>query len=373
MLTLIKNARIVAPEDRGVKDILIAGEKIEAIRDSIDPVPGITDVIDASGYSITPGLIDQHIHITGAGGKNGFVSMTPGISAAELVSCGTTTVVGLLGTDGVIRSLESLYAKVRSLEQENLTAYMLTGYFGLDQVTLTGGISRDMIFIDKVLGCKTAISDARSSFPTVTDLLRLLREVYVGGLTAGKKGILHIHLGALETRMKVLFELVKEHEFPIKYISPTHCGRTKPLFEEAIEFAKMGGMIDISTGGTKYDAPHRQVLYALEKGVPIENMTFSSDGNAGMARKKDNGVIELYKAPIHLNLQEVIALIKEGGLPPADAFKLITVNPARNLSLPHKGRIAEGCDADFCFFDDTYKLTHVLSRGHIMMENSKIL
>jgi beta-aspartyl-dipeptidase (metallo-type) len=292
----------------------------------------------------------------------------------ELIQCGTTTVVGMLGTDGITKTLQGLYAKVKALDQDGLNAYMLTGYFGYPTASILDSVLEDMIFVDKVIGCKTAISDERSSFPTENELLKLLREVHVGGLTSGKGGILHVHLGALESRMDILLDLVKKHHFPIRHISPTHVGRTKPLFEQAIEFAKLGGMIDISTGGTKYDLPYKQVLYALEKGVSIDNITFSSDGNAGMAKKDANGeTISLYKAPIDLNLKQVILLIQEAKMSITDAFKIITSNPARNLSLSHKGTISSGFDADLCFFDRNFNLTDVISKGNSMMTDGKII
>ena len=374
MLKIIKNAEIYSPDYLGKKDILIGGEKILAIDNSIDINSSVAEIIDAKGKIITPGLIDQHIHLTGAGGKQAFSSMTPEISVNELIQCGTTTVMGMLGTDGVTRSLQGLYAKVKGLEQEGISAYMLTGYFGYPTKTMLGSVLEDMVFIDKVIGCKTAISDERASFPTENELLKALREVHVGGLTSGKGGILHIHLGALESRMDILLDLVKKRHFPIRHISPTHVGRTKELFDQAIEFAKLGGMIDISTGGTKFDLPYKQVLYALEKGVSIDNITFSSDGNAGMAKKDENGnIIKLYKAPVDLNLKQVILLIQEAGMSISDAFKLITTNPARNLSLYHKGKIAVGNDADLCFFDKEFTLTDVISRGNIMMKNAEII
>jgi beta-aspartyl-dipeptidase (metallo-type) len=373
-LRIIKNAEVYSPQHLGRKDILIGGDKIFAIEDKIEITSVPVDIIGAQGKIVTPGLIDQHVHLTGAGGKQAYCSMTPEISLGELIQCGTTTVVGMLGTDGITKTLQGLYAKVKALDQDGLNAYMLTGYFGYPTASILDSVLEDMIFVDKVIGCKTAISDERSSFPTENELLKLLREVHVGGLTSGKGGILHVHLGALESRMDILLDLVKKHHFPIRHISPTHVGRTKPLFEQAIEFAKLGGMIDISTGGTKYDLPYKQVLYALEKGVSIDNITFSSDGNAGMAKKDANGeTISLYKAPIDLNLKQVILLIQEAKMSITDAFKIITSNPARNLSLSHKGTISSGFDADLCFFDRNFNLTDVISKGNSMMTDGKII
>ncbi|MCB0427072.1 MAG: beta-aspartyl-peptidase [Mangrovimonas sp.] len=374
MLTLIKNANVYAPSHLGKKDLLIAGEKIIAIAETIDLPGQLCKVWNADGKIVTPGLIDQHIHVIGAGGKNGYASMTPEVTLSELIACGTTTVVGLLGTDGSSRNIRTLYSKVKALEQEGISAYMYCGYYGVDSVTITNGIQEDMIFIDKVLGCKIAISDVRSSYPTALELLRKLRAVRVGGSIGNKKGILHIHLGNLESKMDPLFELVNKYQFPIEHISPTHVGRTKPLFEQAIEFAKLGGMIDITTGASKYTDPYKSVMYALEKGASIDNITFSSDGHAGLTKLDENGqVIGVRRAPIDQNLQEVVNLIQLGKVAIGDAFKIITTNPARNLGLKNKGQLVVGFDADLCVFDSNLNLVDVFARGQQMMANGKII
>lgn len=374
MLTLIKNANIYAPQAFGVKDILIGEEKILAIEDHIDPHAAFSKTIHADGKTVTPGFIDQHVHIIGAGGKHGFASMTPEIMLSELIACGTTTVVGLLGTDGTARSIKSLYAKASALTQEGISAYMLTSYFSIDPVTITSNIQDDMIFIDKVIGCKVAISDERSSYPTAQELLKHLREVRVGGMIAGKKGILHLHLGKMSSQIDVLMEIVEKYEFPIENISPTHVARTKDLFDQSLQFASLGGIIDITTGGTKYTDPYKSVLYAIEKGIPIDRLTFSSDGNAGLGvTDKDGKTIGFKKAPIHLNYLQFKALVKDGNLPIEDAVKLITSSPATNLALRHKGRIEVGRDADFCFLDDNLELTDVIARGKQMMVDKEIV
>ena len=374
MLKLIKNTKLYTPAYLGNKDILIAGEKIIKISDNLDAFKDEAFLFDAKGKIVTPGLIDQHVHITGAGGKYGFSSMTPEINLSELVACGTTTVIGLMGTDGSARSIKRLYAKTKSLDEEGISAYMLCGYYGIDSLTKTDDIQGDMVFIDKVLGCKIAISDIRSSYPTCLDLIRKLRDVMVGGFIGNKKGILHVHLGNLETKMDVLFQLVKEYQFPIKHISPTHVGRTKELFDQAIDFAKLGGMIDITTGASKYTDPYKSVLYALKKGVNIDNITFSSDGNAGLTKFDKKGkIIGTKKAPIDQNLAQTVALIKDGGIEIEEALKLITLNPAINLGLYDKGRIEVGCDADLCCFTHELELKDVFAKGQQMMENGNIL
>jgi len=173
-MLLIKNANIYAPQPIGHKDLLVGGGRILAMEDHIEPHSAF-ETWDAEGKIVTPGIVDQHIHVIGAGGKHGFSSMTPEIPMTHLVACGTTTVVGLLGTDGSTLGIKTLYAKVKALEQEGISAYMYTGYFGLDPMHITPTVQEEMIFIDKVPGCKIAISDVRSSYPSDVDLLHVLR------------------------------------------------------------------------------------------------------------------------------------------------------------------------------------------------------
>ncbi len=344
--------------------MLIANGKFAAIGASLDfRLEGLQE-FDAAGKYVVPGLIDQHIH---------FASMTAEIPASDLIRCGTTTSVGLLGTDGTIRSIRALYGKVQALRQQGLSAYMYSGYYGADTVTLTDSIQSDMVFVEAVLGFKIAIADIRSSYPTALELVRKLREVRTGGLLSGKKGIMHVHLGNLPDKMDLLFQLVRDYHFPIAHISPTHVGRTKELFEQAMDFARLGGMIDITTGASKYTDPHKTVMLALENGIPLSKLTFSSDGHAGLSKLDAEGrQIGFRSAPFDQNLFETIQLIRQAGMSPAQAFRLITTNPASNLGLRNKGRIAPGYDADLCCFDSEWKLCDVFAHGKPVMQDGTI-
>lgn len=374
MLTILKNASLYAPEKRGKKDLLLAGGRIVAIEDRISLTGVQAEVFDAAGKIVTPGFIDLHVHITGGGGQQGYASLVPEVRMSELVACGTTTVVGLLGTDGFVKALTTLYAKTKALEDDGLSAYMLTSYYGLPEKTLMGSVADDLIFIDKVIGCKLALSDDRSSFPGRQDILRLVNQVRLGGFTSGKGGVLHLHLGNLPEGISLLLEIARAYPTLTSYLSPTHMIRTEALFQQGLAFARLGGMIDISTGGTQFDAPYRCVLRALEAGVALDRLTFSSDGRGGV-RKTDpeTGRVTYTPAPLDLNLKEMRALVQEGQLPLEQALCLLTANPARTMKLKAKGRIEVGYDADLCLMDEALNLTDVFARGEWVMKEGEVI
>ena len=113
MPLLIKNAHVYSPDDLGIKDILIVNDKVATIGENLQVCLPELETLDAKGTILTPGFIDQHIHVTGGGGEGGPKTRTPEIMLSELIECGTTSLVGVSGTDSVTRSIENLLAKVR--------------------------------------------------------------------------------------------------------------------------------------------------------------------------------------------------------------------------------------------------------------------
>lgn len=373
-LKIIRHANLYSPEKKGIQDILIAGEKIVSIDKHLSLLGVSYDEWDAEGKMIVPGFIDRHVHVIGGGGQQGYASMVPDVTVSELVSCGTTTVVGLLGTDGFVKDLPTLYCKVKALHQEGLSAYMLTSYYGYPPRTFMNSVAEDMIYIDKIIGCKIAMSDDRCSFPTEQELLRLINQIRLGGFTSGKGGFLHVHLGNLEPGIQPLIDIAHQYPTLIKYMSPTHMIRTEQLFLQGIEFAKMGGYIDFSTGGTRFQQPHLCIMEALQRGVNLFNISFSSDGHGGVRRVNPvSGEVTYRPAPMDLNLKEVVALVQECGLPLEQALLPLTKNPAQHMQLTQKGQVCPDYDADLCVLDDNFKLTEVFARGRLMMDKGIII
>ncbi len=374
MALLIKNAHVFNPEDLGVCDVLIVNKQIAAVGKDLTVTMPDLETLDAKGLILTPGFIDQHVHVTGGGGEGGPKTRTPELVLSELVACGTTSVVAVSGTDGSSRSMPNLLGKVRALQAEGVSAWMYTSNYAFPPTTLTSCVRDDLYFVPEVLGVKLAMGDHRSSFPTEEEVLRLLTQIRVGAMVAGKLGVLHIHLGNIVGPFDMLLNIVKKG-FPIQHIRPTHCARDMKVFEDAIRFGLAGGYVDITTGGScAVGTPAHGVVEALKAGVPADHLSMSSDGHGSVPRFNEKGeMIGLGVGGVASNLLDFKRLVGELDVPMTTALPLVTRNVAKALQLTGKGEIAAGKCADINLFDENMQLVHVFAKGVQMMKNKEII
>ena len=375
MFKLLKNAECYTPDYAGKKDIVTVLGKIYLMEENISEsiLPGM-EVIDCSGKIVMPGIIDQHVHLTGGGGEAGPASCIPELMVSELISGGVSTVVGVLGMDGVVRNIQGLLAKARSLEIEGINTFIYTGYYGVPVVTLTGRVMTDIAFIDKIIGAgEIAISDYRSSHSSTQQLKELSFEVLSGGMLGGKAGVLHIHVGDGKSGLQPLLDLYTDSEFPIGMFVPTHINRNLALFEQGIDYLRNGGNIDLTAGEKtgKGLSVQDSLRKLVDTGVGMERVTASSDGNGSMAGGGSGG--ETGKVSQLFN--DIRASILETKIPIAAAIKTVTSNAAGILGMyPAKGCLAAGSDADILVVNKKgFTLDKLLVRGEMLADNGKSL
>ena len=201
--------------------------------------------------------------------------------------------------------------------------------------------------------------------------MRILSDIRVGGMIAGKMGVLHIHMGDLPGGMEVFDQIVKRG-IPIKHLRPTHCGRIEHLFKDSLAFAKRGGVIDITSGGGCY-APLVDLVKTAMSESDANNITLSTDGGGSMPRFDANGnMVGLGTGSTTGNLDALRDLVK-ANLPLETVLPLITTNPARHLELKGKGRLEAGMDADLCLFTEDLTLHHVMAKGKFLMKDREVL
>lgn len=372
MFTLIRGAEVYSPEYLGRKDVLMALDRIVEIGDHLEylNLPSL-QLVDADGRLLFPGLVDGHVHITGGGGEGGFATRTPEVDVSQLLENGITTVVGVLGTDGVTRSLENLYAKAGSLDYQGVTAYILTGSYQVPVMTLTGSVQRDMVLIDKVIGAgEIAVSDHRSFQPALEELARIAAEARVGGMLSGKAGIVNLHMGDHKDGMDMVFKLVRDSSIPRAQFLPTHLNRNRQLFQQAIAYGKEGGYVDL-TAGFEPEGPHDKCLSAyealaklLEAGVSEEHITMTSDGNGSMPVFDAAGkLVRMDAVSCCVLLEDIKKAVFRQGIPLEKALKTVTSNPARMMKLADKGCLRPGGSADAVLADSDLNIRMVWSKG----------
>lgn len=377
-MLLIKNVLLHDPIFKGKKDLLIAGERIIEISDRIEPL-GIQNLetLDAEGLLAVPGLIDAHVHIAGAGGEGGPTTRTPEMKISQLIDGGITSVIGCLGTDGYTRNVESVLMKVKAIRAYGLSAWMYTGAYQVPVPTITGDIGKDLALIDEVIGVgEVAISDHRSSCPSVNELIRIAADARVGGMLGGKAGLVNIHMGDAKNPFQPIIEAVEQSELKYTQFYPTHCNRNNDIFEDAKTYGKKG-YIDLTTSSWKYFSefeikPSKAVPMLLEAGVPIEHITLTSDGNGSLPHFDDHGnLVQLEMGQPSSMLEELKDMIHNEGMPISEALKTITSNPAAILKLKNKGNLLAGRDADLLLLDKNFTIVHMIANGTFFRRDKK--
>ncbi|TXH96024.1 MAG: beta-aspartyl-peptidase [Rheinheimera sp.] len=383
-MLLLKNAELMAPQPLGRQDVLVAGNRIVAIGHDFNlsgsNVP--VTVLDCTDYYLTPGFVDSLVHFIGGGGEGGFATRTPEMQLTDATLAGVTTAIGVLGTDATTRTLTNLLAKAHALEAEGISTYCHTGSYEIPCRTLTGSITDDLILIDKFIGVgEIAISDHRSSQPTTDEIRKVAAAARVGGMLAGKSGVVSVHVGAGERMLQPLYQAVSGTELKLKQFYPTHMNRNRRIFEAGIEFAKKGGVIDFTTSTTAYDLQHGEVAAAaalaeaLYLGITPLQLTLSSDGNASLPIFNEEGELQgLQVGQVRSLFDSMREAVQRHHVPLAAALTAVTAAPAAVLGLSQKGRVAVGLDADLLLLRrDDLQLDSVVAKGRLLVQGGQAL
>jgi beta-aspartyl-dipeptidase (metallo-type) len=376
MLTLLRQAHVYAPDDRGIVDILVADRRIAALGPDLPSLPRSLDhvEVDLSGHLVIPGLIDAHVHVSGGGGEAGPSTRVPPIALTHLTSAGVTSCVGVLGTDGTTRTIRDLVATTLGLRELGLSAWCYTGSYQVPPVTLTGSVRDDIVFVDPILGVgELALSDHRSSQPTLDELLRVASDAYVAGMIANKAGVVHCHMGSGERGFELLHQALDHAEIPARVYHPTHINRERWLFDDARKLAERGVTVDLTAfpddGETLLAAD--AIARWRADGGPMDRLTCSSDGAGCLPTFDADGRLLHMDVGRPATLLEAIQSLIAAGEPLAEVLPVFTSNVARQVALAGKGELVVGADADLVALTPEGTLRHLWAMGRPMIQNGE--
>jgi beta-aspartyl-dipeptidase (metallo-type) len=141
----------------------------------------------------------------------------------------------------------------------------------------------------------------------------------------------------------------------------------------------MGGVVDFTaimsqrSGIAPAMNPHEAVARMLDAGIPLDQMTLSSDSNVGLPEYDCCGGIKGHRAasPGVLH-REWRYIVRENRLSLEQALPLVTSNVARGLKIDdRKGGLKPGLDADIVLLRDDLAVDAVICRGKIMVERGQ--
>ncbi len=144
---------------------------------------------------------------------------------------------------------ENLVAKVRGLAADGITAFHWCGAYRLPPATATGSVQHDLCLLESCVGVgEVAVSDHRGSAPSPQELLRLVLDARVGGMLAGKAGLVHCHMGPGAAGLQPLRAALAASggDLPIAAFHPTHMGRSKQLVQQGEGWLLDGGSLDVT-------------------------------------------------------------------------------------------------------------------------------
>src|SRR6267378_2828174 len=121
---LLKGGHLIDGRNRisAVRDVAIANGKVAAVAANIDPADALK-VVDASGYYVTPGLVDIHVHVYAGTGEHGSYAGDNSLYPDGFtLRAGVTTIVDA-GSSGW-RNFEDFKQRIIDRSQTRVLAFL---------------------------------------------------------------------------------------------------------------------------------------------------------------------------------------------------------------------------------------------------------
>lgn len=360
---LIQNARVLTMEgpalERGC--IRIADGKIAAVAETLEPQPG-EELLDASGWTVMPGMVDAHCHVglynyglgaEGSGTNEMVTPMTPQLSAIDSINPRNSIMS------------DSYEAGITTICTGPGSANLIGGTF---TVIKTVGDCVDKMIVKKEAALKAAFGEnpkrcygrmlGKEPF-TRMGSLGMMRQrfydakAYMEACERAERGEgerPERDLG-LENMVKVL-----RGEIPLK----CHAHRADDMFS-AIRLAKEFGFritLEHCTEGRKIARQLAKEGYPLIVGPFLTErwkveMAIDYDSPIALAQEGIEFAFCTDAPVVPQRLLPVIAgYMVSRGLDEQQAFRAITITPARILGVDDRvGSIKPGKDADLVCYD----------------------
>jgi dihydroorotase len=377
---LIKNGRLVDPASGtdGIFDILINGSTIEKIDRDIAAEEG-TQILDAGGLIVAPGLIDTHVHLR-----------EPGFEYKETIKTGTaaaakggfTTVVCMANTDPVNDNKSVTDYIVQKARTEGSVRVFPCG-------AITKGLKgQELAEIGEMAKAGIiAISDDGFSVKNAGLFLKGLEYAKKFGMPTISHcedkdlatGFIHegfaALLSGLDTSPAIAEECMVFRDIAIaRYVdSPLHIthisttGSVDIIRQARGEFPRLTAdscphyftLTDEATltydTNTKVNPPLRshQDVAAIKQGLRDGTVDIIATDHAPHetgSKDVEFDIASFGMSGLETALALSLALVREEVLDLSGLLAKMTINPARMLGLPY-GRLAPGTTADLIIFN----------------------
>lgn len=386
---LIKNATVWTNEKEGRlenTDVLVKGGKIVQVGKNLSDASAKT--IDGTGKFLTPGIIDEHSHIAAFSINEGAQSVTSEVRIADnlnpedvgiyrCLSGGVTSSHILHGSANTIGGQTQLIKLRWGVNDEALKFKGADPFikFALgENVKRTASPTGNARFPDTRMGVEEVLMDG---FTRASDYQKKLKEAEENNK---KKGVTPMVVRR-DLELDALVEIMNKKRFITchSYVQPEitytmrvaeKFGFTVNTFTHILEGYKVADKMKAhgANASTFSDwwAYKLEVQDAIPQNAAVMqrvglNVCINSD-DAEMARR--------------LN-QEAAKSVKYGGISEEDAFKMVTLNPAKALHVEDKvGSIKVGKDADLVLWSDNplsiyAKALYTIVDGTIYFEREK--
>ncbi|GGE38942.1 amidohydrolase family protein [Psychroflexus planctonicus] len=344
---LIKNATVITGEDEGTlenTDVLLRDGKIYKIGKSLSDKNA--KVIDGTGKYLTAGIIDEHSHIAASSVNEGGHNSSAEVTMEDVVNPDDISIYRALA--GGVTTTQLLHGSANPIGGKSAILKMKWG-----------ASPKDMIYEDSPKFIKFALGENvkqsnwgnRSRFPqTRMGVEQVFMDYFSRAKAYGEKkasGKAYRYDEEMETLLEIINgeRFISCHSYVQSEINmlmkvAEHFGFTVNTFTHILEGYKVADkMKEHGAGGSTF-SDWWAYKYEVNDAIPYNAVLMHNEGVVTAINSDDGEMIR------RLN-QEAAKSMKYGGMSAEDAWKMVTLNPAKLLHIDHRvGSIKEGKEAD---------------------------